>query len=107
MGSGSISEGDGGQLQGFRRKEASHSGEEMKRKAALQMLHFNLFGLNTAPPSLKRPGVFHSEFHSEVSKRKVADKIKFKGLAAKCKATEGHVRFGCNLGQMIAYICGL
>ena len=32
---------------------------------------------------------------------------KFKGLATKCKATEGHVRFGCNLGQMIAYICGL
>ena len=31
----------------------------------------------------------------------------FKGLATKCKATEGHVRFGCNLGQMIAYICGL
>ena len=29
------------------------------------------------------------------------------GLATQCKAIEGHVRFGCNLGQMIAYICGL
>ena len=34
----------------------------------------------------------------------------FKGLAPKCKAkknTEGQVRFGCNLGQSIAYICRL
>ena len=37
-------------------------------------------------------------------------KEKVKGLATKCKAktfTEGQVRFGCNLGQMIAYICRL